>query len=274
MTDRYAVIGRPIAQSKSPLLHACFARQLGHDLSYEAILATHETFEATVRAFAAAGGKGMNVTAPFKLAALQLSDQLSRRASAAQAVNTLSFTDAGILGDNTDGVGLVHDIQVRLGVPLAGRRILLVGAGGAARGVLLPLLQTGPASLLVVNRHEDRALALIAPWVAHHPVRAASLQAAQDGGFDVVINATSAGLSGQPLNLGGGLYAPGALAYDMVYGKGDTPFLQDARAQGAARMADGLGMLVAQAAESFFIWRGVMPDVAAVWRELHQGSAA
>ena len=261
MTDRYAVIGNPIAQSKSPFIHAAFARQLGHDLSYEAILAAEDTFEATVRAFAAAGGRGMNVTAPFKLRALALSDRLSDRARAAQAVNTLSFHPDGIEGDNTDGIGLVQDIRDRLGTRLAGRRIMLVGAGGAARGVLLPLLEARPAQLLVVNRSVDKAEALVAPWAGRHPVSAGGLRAGAGGRFDVVINATSTGLGEQALDLGEGLYASGALAYEMVYGAGDTAFMAEARRQGASRVADGLGMLVGQAAESFRIWRGAMPAV-------------
>jgi shikimate dehydrogenase len=266
MTDRYAVIGNPIAQSKSPIIHAAFARQFGHDIRYEALLAEPGDFERTVRDFATAGGRGMNVTAPFKLDALALSDRLSDRARAAQAVNTLSFMPDGIVGDNTDGFGLVFDIQNRLGMPLAGRRVLIVGAGGAARGVLLPVLQAGPASLLIVNRSEEKARALAEPWQDAHPVAAGGLPAARGGRFDVVINATSTGLSDCALDLGQGLYAPGALAYEMVYGR-ETPFMADARAQGAA-VADGLGMLVGQAAESFRIWRGVMPDVDPVLRML------
>lgn len=267
MTDRYAVIGNPIAQSKSPFIHAAFARQLGQDLSYEAILATDDTFRTVVRAFAAAGGLGMNVTAPFKLAALALSDRLSERARAAGAVNTLSFTPDGIEGDNTDGYGLVSDIQDIKGVPLAGRRVLLVGAGGAARGVLLPLLQARPAALMVVNRTAGKARALAAPWAERYPLTAGGLGDFGGRQFDVVINATSTGLSDQPVDLGAGFYAPGALAYEMVYGR-ETPFMADARAQGAAVVSDGLGMLVGQAAESYFVWRGVRPDVAPVLRRL------
>lgn len=260
MTDRYAVIGNPIAQSKSPVIHAAFARQVGHDIRYDAVLAAPDAFEHTVRAFMAEGGRGMNVTAPFKLDALALSDRLSDRAQAAQAVNTLSFTEDGIVGDNTDGFGLVFDIQSHLRMPLAGRRILIVGAGGAARGVLLPLLQAGPASLLVVNRSQDKAQALVEPWTDRHPtIAAGGLPAVRGRQFDVVINATSTGLSDTALDLGQDLYASGALAYEMVYGR-ETSFMADARAQGAAVVADGLGMLVGQAAESFRIWRGVMPD--------------
>lgn len=259
MADRYAVIGNPIAQSKSPVIHAAFALQLGHDIHYESLLAAPDAFERTVRAFMAGGGKGMNVTAPFKLDALALSDRLSDRAQAAQAVNTLSFTPDGIVGDNTDGFGLVFDIQNRLGMSLAGRRILIVGAGGAARGVLLPLLQAGPVGLLVVNRSEDKARALIEPWADQYPIAAGGLAAAHGGRFDIVINATSTGLSDTALDLGRDVYASGALAYEMVYGR-ETSFMADARVQGAAMVADGLGMLVGQAAESFRVWRGVMPE--------------
>lgn len=269
MTDRYAVIGNPIAQSKSPAIHAAFARQLGQDLSYEAILATDDTFKTVVRTFAATEGRGMNVTAPFKLAALALSDTLSERARAAGAVNTLSFTPTGILGDNTDGYGLVNDIQQRLGVPLRGRRVLLLGAGGAARGVLLPLLQAEPAHLLVANRSPAKAVSLVAPWAGRYPVSSAGLEDIGGQRFDVVINATSAGLSGTSPVLGHDLYAPDALAYEMVYGR-ETGFMQDARQQGAAVVSDGLGMLVGQAAESFFVWRGCRPEVEPVLRALRE----
>lgn len=274
MTDKYAVIGNPIAQSRSPQIHAAFARQLGHDISYRAILATADDFAQTVRAFAASGGKGMNVTAPFKLAALQMADDLSPAAQAAQAVNTLIFSDRGIYGDNTDGIGLVRDIRDRLHHSLSGARILMVGAGGAARGVLLPLLQEKPASLRVINRNEDKAHALISPWAGQYPLSAGGLKDAAGQGFDIVINATSAGLDGRKLDLGNGLYAPGALAYDMVYGRGDTPFMLDARAQGASHVADGLGMLVGQAAESYRIWRGASPDIRPVMEEILQDIAS
>lgn len=276
MSDKYAVIGNPIAQSRSPQIHAAFARQLGHEISYVAMLANDDDdFVTSVQRFAAAGGKGMNVTAPFKLAALQLADGLSPQARAAQAVNTLSFTAQGIFGDNTDGLGLVHDIRQRLQHKLQGARILLAGAGGAARGVLLPLLQENPASLMVVNRNAARAHELVGPWLDKYPLTAGGLEDAAQGQYDVVINATSAGLGGHSLNLGSGLYAPGALAYDMVYGPDDTHFMQDARAQGAAMVADGIGMLVGQAAESYRIWRGVRPDtgpvIDAIVRDMQKG---
>ncbi|HUH41032.1 MAG TPA: shikimate dehydrogenase [Castellaniella sp.] len=261
MTDRYAVIGNPIAQSKSPFLHTAFARQFGHDLSYEALLATTQTFASTVSQFMAQGGKGMNVTAPFKLAALEFADTLSDRARAAQAINTLKFGPDGVFGDNTDGVGLVDDIQRRLGVPLAGRRVLVIGAGGAGRGILLPILQAGPAHLLLVNRTEHKAHDLLHDHRQAGRIEAGPLSAVAGGAFDVVINATSASLSGAHLPLADGVFAAGALAYDLVYGQGDTAFMADARTLGAAHISDGLGMLVGQAAESYRLWRGVQPDV-------------
>lgn len=270
MTDRYAVIGNPVAHSKSPEIHALFARLTGQDLSYGAILAPRDGFARAVRAFIAAGGRGLNVTLPFKGEAYDLATTRTVRAEAARAVNTLSFADGGILGDNTDGAGLVADLRRNLGFPLAGRRILLLGAGGAARGVLQPLLEERPAALFVANRTPEKARALGGEFAA----RAGACRLAAGGfdalsglRFDLVINATAASLAGEVPPLPDGLYAPDALAYDMVYG-GETPFLAAARAQGAARLADGLGMLVEQAAESFLLWRGVRPPTAPVLARL------
>lgn len=261
MTDLYAVIGNPIAQSKSPRIHAEFARQLGQDLRYEAILAPREGFAAAVAEFRAAGGRGLNVTVPFKLEAFALATARTERAELAGAVNTLKFDGASALGDNTDGAGLVGDIQDRLGCPIGGKRVLLLGAGGAARGVVLPLLRERPASLTIANRTVDKARLLerrFAPFAAVEAGGYARLAGRQ---FELVINATSASLSGELPPLPAGVFAPGSLAYDMVYGSEPTRFLVHAREQGAARVADGLGMLLAQAAESFWLWRGVRPDI-------------
>ena len=261
MTDRYAVFGHPIAHSKSPQIHAAFARQTGQDLSYEAILAPLDGFAASVAEFIAAGGRGGNVTVPFKEEAYQLAQRLSPRAERAGAVNTLKFDADGILGDNTDGAGLVADLTRNLHCALTGKRILLLGAGGAARGVIEPLLDQQPAALVIANRTVSRAQELAELF--GHGVRACGFDAAETKTpFDVVINATAASLAGElpPLSPQG--FTPHTLAYDMMYGR-DTPFLSFARTHGAAT-ADGLGMLVEQAAEAFYLWRGVRPDTAPV----------
>lgn len=271
--DRYAVIGHPIAHSKSPQIHAAFARQTAQDLGYEAILAPLDGFVATVQAFRAAGGRGMNVTVPFKLEAFALADRHTPRARAAGAVNTLAFDADGILGDNTDGAGLVRDLTVNLDCPLQGRRVLLLGAGGAARGAILPILDERPTALVMANRTVARAEELARVFAAEAgdtQLSASSFAALAGQSFDVVINATAASLDDDVPPLPPGLYASGALAYDMMYGRGDTPFMTAARADGAARVADGLGMLVEQAAESFTLWRGVRPDSRAVLAELRR----
>ncbi|MBL8459912.1 MAG: shikimate dehydrogenase [Zoogloea sp.] len=264
--DRYAVIGNPISHSKSPRIHGLFAAQTGQALTYEALLGPLDAFTATVQAFRAAGGKGLNVTVPFKLEAFNLADRHTPRAQAAGAVNTLAFGTDGILGDNTDGAGILRDITVNQACPVEGRRVLLLGAGGAARGTVLPLLEAAPASLVIANRTASKAAELADEFASFGLLRPRGCGLAELAGqrFDVVINATSASLSDAAPDLPAGLYAPGSLAYDMMYGKGDTPFLRSARAQGAAHLSDGLGMLVEQAAESFTLWRGVRPATAPV----------
>lgn len=269
MTDRYAVIGNPILHSKSPLIHTQFAIQTGQDLSYEAVLAPLKGFRDTIQTLRSEGYRGLNVTVPFKFEAFQLATQLTKRAQSAQAVNTLKFDDGGIMGDNTDGVGLVTDIERNLGFILQGKRVLLMGAGGAAYGVVSPLLDAG-SILIVANRTEDKAHQLAAAFNACGSIRGSSYEALAGLQFDCVINATSSSLAGSlpPLpqheNVGHtGIFASDALAYDMMYGQ-ETPFLRFAREQGAARLADGIGMLVEQAAESFFLWRNVRPDTASV----------
>jgi shikimate dehydrogenase len=264
MTDLYAVIGNPVAQSKSPRIHAEFARQLAQDLRYEAILAPREGFAAAVAAFRAKSGRGLNVTVPFKLEAFELATERTERAEQAGAVNTLKFDGATALGDNTDGAGLVGDIESRLHFEIGGKRVLLMGAGGAARGVVLPLLRTMPKSLALANRPVAKALELedrFAPFGAVEGGDYARLAGRQ---FDLVINATSASLTGAVPPLPLGVLAPGSLAYDMVYGSELTSFLRYANEHGAARVADGLGMLLAQASESFWLWRGLRPDTGPV----------
>ena len=256
MADRYAVIGNPVIHSKSPWIHAEFARQTCQDMAYERIEAPLDGFADTVAAFRAAGGRGANVTVPFKEQAFRYcGNAVSERAGAAGVVNTLVFENGAVRGDNTDGVGLLRDITVNLGRAIAGRRVLLMGAGGAAQGVVGPLLSARPQHLVVANRTAGKARALAQRYGAASGGGYEELGGAQ---FDLLINATSAGLADEAAPLAPGAFAPGALGYDMVYGR-DTPFLAAARAAGAAA-SDGLGMLVEQAAESFRIWRGIAPD--------------
>ena len=259
MTDRYAVFGHPIAHSKSPQIHAAFARQTGQDMTYEAILAPLDGFADSVAQFVAAGGRGANVTVPFKEEAFRLANSLSPRAQRAGAVNTLSFKGSDIVGDNTDGAGLVADLTRNLNCALGGKRILLLGAGGAARGVIEPLLEQRPAALVIANRTVSRAQELVELF--GQGVTACSFEAANTP-FDVVINATAASLAGELPPLSPSLFTSDTLAYDMMYGR-DTPFLNFARSRGAST-ADGLGMLVEQAAEAFYVWRGIRPDTAPV----------
>ena len=270
MTDRYCVLGNPVAHSRSPAIHAQFAAQCRQDLVYEALLAPLDGFAGTVRQFVAAGGKGANVTVPFKEEAFRLSIQRSPRAERAGAVNTLAFAGEEIYGDNTDGAGLIRDIDVNLGFPLAGKRILLLGAGGAARGVIAPLLACRPLGLFIANRSAGKAEALARQFADLAAVDAGNFAKTAGKQFDAVINATSASLAGEALPLPAGVFAPGCLAYDMMYGKGETPFLALSRAQGAEYLADGLGMLVEQAAEAFLVWRGVRPDSVPVLAALRE----
>lgn len=266
MPDHYAVIGNPVAHSKSPAIHAQFARQTGEDMAYVALSAELDAFEGVVQAFRASGGHGMNVTLPFKHRAWALADSRSPRAEEAQAVNTLSFGTTGVAGDNTDGVGLVRDLVANLGCALEGRSVLLMGAGGASYGVCGPLLEGAPAALVVANRTPGKAHALCSHFKARRSdagvLAACGFEELGERAFDLVVNATSAGLTGAGPLLPDTLFAPDALAYDMVYGR-MTSFIEFAQSRGA-RVADGLGMLVEQAAESFHIWRGVRPETAPV----------
>jgi shikimate dehydrogenase len=264
MTDRYAVIGNPVAHSKSPLIHAEFARQTGQDIAYEAMLAPLGGFRDAVQAFRDGGGRGLNVTVPFKREAWEIVDRHAGYALDAHAVNTIAFSGGHATGYNTDGIGLVRDLRDNLGCGIEGRRVLVMGAGGAVYGVMEPLLRERPARLAVANRTEEKAARLIRHFgkvtarLGFRNLDWTSYECLRDERFDIVINATSAGLTGAMPPLAGDIFAEGALAYDMVYGR-TTPFLEFARTRGA-RTADGTGMLVEQAAESFFIWRGVRPQ--------------
>lgn len=269
--DRYAVLGNPVAHSQSPFIHAAFAQQTGQAIVYERVLCALDHFEPTVRRFAAEGAGGCNVTVPFKFDAPRLATRCSDRARLAAAANVLRFDADGWFADNTDGVGLLRDIELNAGVPLAGRRVLLLGAGGAGAGVLGPLLQAGPAQLWVANRSPDKAQALAARHAAladAHGVRlGAGDLASPEGVFDIVLNATATSLQGAPAPMAADRLAPGALAVDLMYGPAAAPFLAWAQAQGAVPR-DGLGMLVEQAAEAFFVWRGVHPQTAPVLQAL------
>lgn len=264
--DRYAVIGNPIAHSKSPDIHAIFARQTGQNMTYGRLLAPLDGFAETVRQFMAEGGKGLNVTVPFKLEAYELATELTERAQVAGAVNTLRFDGKVILGDNTDGVGLVTDIVQNAGRPIEDKRVLLLGAGGAVRGVLLPLLGQNPAKLVIANRTVGKAVELAREFAAHGSIQACAFSDLL-GSFDIVINGTSAGLSDEMPAVPASVFGVESLALDMVYGNEPTRFLRFAAERGAA-VRDGFGMLVEQAAESFLLWRGVRPDTQPVFAAL------
>lgn len=269
MTDRYCVIGNPIAHSKSPEIHAHYAAQLGEDLHYERCLAPPDGFAATVRRLIDAGYKGANVTVPFKLEAARLATRLAPRAQAAGAVNTLLFADGEIVGDNTDGAGLVADIVRNAGVSLTDQRVLLLGAGGAARGALLPLLAENPRQIVIANRTLATAEALVAEFAAHATRLAVSGFADVEGRFDVIVNATSASLDAAVPPVPASIFGPGSLALDMMYGNKPTVFMDFAAGHGAA-VRDGLGMLVEQAAEAFALWRGKRPETARLLAALRQ----
>ena len=259
MTDRYAVIGNPISHSKSPLIHSLFAEQTGQDIGYVAIEAPLDGFAETIKRLHSEGYKGCNVTVPFKQAAFQLgiidiTMSHSEDVDNARAANTLKFLDDKVEVANTDGIGLVRDIEQNLGIKLTGKRILLIGAGGAARGVLLPL-RRADANITITNRTIDKAHQL----ARRFPVPSCSFEELADKQFDIVINATSSGLSDEMPDVPKTIFAEGSLAYDMMYGK-ETRFMAFARTNGASVIADGLGMLVEQAAEAFYLWRGVRPD--------------
>lgn len=264
--DRYVVIGNPVSHSRSPEIHARFARQTGEAIAYGRMLVEEGGFARAAGEFFAEGGRGANVTLPFKVDAFAFSQHRTERAELAGAVNALAWRESAILGDNTDGAGLVRDLTANLGVDLAGRRILVLGAGGAARGVMSPLLACAPSLLVVANRSGDRARELARRFRGLGPVEAGGLDLAGRE-FDLVVNATSAATKGENVELPEGIFAKGALAYDMAYGAAARPFLDRAIAAGA-RACDGLGMLVEQAAESFLLWRGKRPDTASVIAEL------
>ena len=285
LPDRYAVLGHPVAHSQSPFIHAEFARQTGEHIAYGRIESPLDGFAATVRSFIASAdpaaglgpARGCNITVPFKFQVLPLAQRASARAVLAEAANVLRFDADGWFADNTDGTGLVRDIQQHAGVPLAGQRVLLIGAGGAAAGVLGPLVEAGCPSVTVANRTRDKAAQLVqrhAAWADQHGVALAATGLADAGeAFDVVINSSASSLAGASVPVAAAVLKPGALAIDLMYGPAAQPFLDWATAHGATAR-DGLGMLVEQAAGAFELWRGVMPQTAPVLAALRTRLAA
>ena len=269
--DQYGVIGHPVAHSWSPFIHGLFARQTGEAVLYRLHDVPPADFRNYVLDFFSRGGRGLNVTVPHKVAAAELANELTPRAQRAGAVNTLALKrDNRLLGDNTDGAGLVHDLRDNLGMDMRRRRVLLVGAGGATRGVLAPLLVLQPAELVVANRTPARAASLAADFADLGPIRGGGFDAIGADSYDLVINATSASLSGEVPDIPASVIGAGTVCYDMAYSRHATPFLKWAQEHGCARAVQGWGMLVEQAAESFHLWRGVRPQTAPVLAALQE----
>ena len=268
MTDRYAIFGNPVGHSKSPHIYLTFARQHGVDLSYEKIEAPLGGFAEAFQSWRASGAKGGNITAPFKLDAYAAATKRMLRAELAGAVNCYKFEGDEIVVENFDGIGLVNDIQQNLKVSLAGKRVLMLGAGGAVRGAVLPFLEAGPASFALANRTLGKAQELASRFAPYGHVEALPMDGLAGRAFDVVLNATSASQTGALPTAPGSMFAPGALAYELVYGKGLTPFLKQAQAHGVSHVADGVGMLVEQAAEAFLWWRGIRPDTTGLIKDM------
>lgn len=269
--DKYAVIGNPIEHSRSPEIHAAFARQTGERIEYGRILGNPEDFAGDVRRFLAEGGRGLNVTVPFKEQAWRLADELTPRAQTSGAVNTLiRLEDNTLRGDNTDGAGLVRDLTVNQGFRLQGKRILMLGAGGAVRGVMRPLLEQQPQRVIIANRTEAKAYALAQGLAAYGHVAGCGFGELEGMEFDLIVNGTAAGLEGKVPAIPDNILAKGGWCYDMLYSRDATAFQQWGREHRAARALDGLGMLVEQAAESFLLWRGVRPDTRPVIKQLRE----
>lgn len=273
--DKYAVFGNPVKHSKSPAIHSAFAAQCGQNMQYRAVRVELGGFADAVRGFFAGGGAGLNITVPFKEEAFRFAERLTDRAMRAGAVNTLSRCEDGCIeGDNTDGIGLVRDMVANLGWRVQGRRLLILGAGGAARGVLEPLLRENPRELLIVNRTPERAEQLVREFSDIAPLAGGGYTLLGDRQFDLVVNATSAGLTGEMPDLPSSLLTEHSCCYDLVYGAEPTPFMRWAALHAAWAVADGLGMLVEQAAQSFYIWRRVRPETQSVIRQLRESMEA
>ena len=265
--DRYGVMGYPVAHSRSPVIHRLFALQTGQNMAYELLAVPPGELEQAVREFADAGGKGLNITLPHKTEALALADRLSERAERAGAVNTLDFRDGRIFGDNTDGAGLMRDLTRNLGLAVADLDILILGAGGAVRGILGPLLAAGPRSVTIANRDVAKARELANEFSARVPVSARKFREVSSA-CSLLVNATSAGLKGETPPWPEAAVGPDTFCYDLSYGLSPTPFSRWCVERGAARVVMGWGMLVEQAAESFFLWRGLRPDTGPVLRQM------
>lgn len=269
--DRYAVFGNPIEHSLSPAIHALFAEQTGEDIAYDAQLVAVDDFDEAVRRFCEAGGRGLNITVPFKESAFKIASRRSPRAERAGAVNTLVLHSAGnYFGDTTDGIGLARDLIQNLGLSLTDRKLLILGAGGAVRGVLEPLLGNRPSQLTIANRTVEKALQLAEHFADAGNINGCGFDDLEHQSFDIIINATSASLHGQMPDLPEGILSADSFCYDMMYGKGDTVFMQWAMQRGCDKVCDGLGMLIEQAAESFSIWRGVAPETDGVIRAIRE----
>ncbi len=262
-------MGYPVSHSRSPVIHRLFALQTGQNIQYELLQVAPDKLEKALRQFRRTGGKGLNITVPHKGEVARLVDRMSERASCAGAVNTIVFSDDEVFGENTDGIGLLRDLTTNLGLNLPNAKILILGAGGATRGIVAPLLEAKPASLFIANRTLSRASALVSRFSSFGTVTACRFEDAQSlSAFDLVINATSAGLKGENPPYPESAIAGHTICYDLSYGLTPTPFSRWAAEQGAARSVMGWGMLVEQAAESFYIWRGVRPDTTAVLKQL------
>ncbi len=274
MTDLYAVFGNPIAQSKSPDIHTAFAQSTGEKLVYEKRLAEVGEFVPAAKAFFADGGRGLNITAPFKLDAFSMALELSERAENAGAVNTLLIKDGKFYGDNTDGFGLVYDITENLGWSLAGKKLLVLGAGGAVRGILQPILEANPSSVVVANRTASKADELAELFSRYGNIKGCGFTDLENSPFDMIINGTSASLTGELPPLPENIIDKNTFAYDLTYGAKPTVFMNWAAENKAVNIADGLGMLVCQAAESFYLWRGVRPETQSVINKIRQSLTA
>jgi shikimate dehydrogenase len=271
--DNYCVMGNPVEHSKSPQIHTAFAEQTRQNIFYQAIQVDDGKFKAVIKKFQAQGGKGLNITVPFKGDAWQVSESRSGRAERAQAVNTIRFNDAGrIIGDNTDGVGLIRDLTINHDVSIKDKDVLILGAGGAVRGILDPLFDEYPGEVIISNRTVSRAEELVDIFSDRGDISACGYDELAGSSFDIIINGTSASLQGEVPPLPENLLNDNACCYDMMYSTSDTPFVSWAKAHSASKAFDGLGMLVEQAAESFYIWRGVRPETGQVIDALRKAS--